>query len=89
LTSSRAQQAPIVFFSMATLSGENVSRNLEFFFSRNRLNVAISRASVSLILFAHPASLKPAIRLKRWSSSMRSAASPNTPSEKLFSFLKP
>jgi len=40
----QGQQAPIVFFSMATSSGEDVPRNLEFLFSRNRLNVAISRA---------------------------------------------
>lgn len=29
---------------MATSSGEDVPRNLEFLFSRNRLNVAVSRA---------------------------------------------
>jgi uncharacterized protein len=29
---------------MATSSGEDVPRNLAFLFSRNRLNVAISRA---------------------------------------------
>jgi uncharacterized protein len=40
----QGQQAPIVFFSMATSSGEDVPRNLAFLFSRNRLNVAISRA---------------------------------------------
>ena len=40
----QGQQAPIVFFSMATSSGEDVPHNLAFLFSRNRLNVAISRA---------------------------------------------
>ena len=40
----QGQEAPVVFFSMATSSGEDVPRGLEFLFSRNRLNVAISRA---------------------------------------------
>ena len=40
----QGQEAPVVFFSMATSTGEDVPRNLEFLFSRNRLNVAISRA---------------------------------------------
>ncbi|MCY4087738.1 MAG: TM0106 family RecB-like putative nuclease [Actinomycetia bacterium] len=39
----QGQEAPVVFFSMATSTGEDVPRNLEFLFSRNRLNVAISR----------------------------------------------
>lgn len=40
----QGQQAPVVFFSMATSSGEDVPRKLEFLLSRNRLNVAVSRA---------------------------------------------
>ena len=40
----QGQEAPVVFFSMATSSGEDVPRNMEFLFSRNRLNVAVSRA---------------------------------------------
>jgi len=34
----------MLFHSMATSSIEDVPRSLEFLFSRNRLNVAISRA---------------------------------------------
>ena len=34
----------MVFFSMATSSGENVVHGKDFLFSRNRLNVAVSRA---------------------------------------------
>jgi len=45
---------PIVFFSMATSSGEDVPRNLAFLFSRNRLNVAISRAQCLAILVCSP-----------------------------------
>jgi uncharacterized protein len=40
----QGQEAAVVFFSMATSSGENVVHGKDFLFSRNRLNVAISRA---------------------------------------------
>ena len=50
----QGQQAPVVFFSMATSSGEDVPRNLEFLFSRNRLNVAISRAQCLAYLVCSP-----------------------------------
>jgi uncharacterized protein len=50
----QGQQAPVVIFSMATSSGEELPRNLEFLFSRNRLNVAISRAFALAILVASP-----------------------------------
>jgi len=50
----QGQEAPVVFFSMATSSGEDLPRNLEFLFSRNRLNVAISRAQSLAMLAASP-----------------------------------
>ena len=50
----QGQEAPVVFFSMASSSGEDVPRNLEFLFSRNRLNVAISRAQCLAVLVANP-----------------------------------
>jgi len=50
----QGQEAPVVFFSMATSSGEDIPRSLEFLFSRNRLNVAISRAQCLAILVASP-----------------------------------
>jgi predicted RecB family nuclease len=50
----QGQEAPIVFFSMATSSGEAVPRNLAFLFSRNRLNVAISRAQCLAVLVCSP-----------------------------------
>ncbi|KUI15391.1 hypothetical protein AU191_06650 [Mycolicibacterium acapulense] len=37
-------QAAVVFFSMATSTGADMVRGADFLFSRNRLNVAISRA---------------------------------------------
>ncbi len=40
----QGRQAAVVFFSMATSSAECMSRSADFLFSRNRLNVAVSRA---------------------------------------------
>ena len=42
----QGQQAQVVFFSMATSSADEIPRNVEFLFSRNRLNVAISRRAL-------------------------------------------
>ena len=50
----QGQQAPVVFYSMASSSGEDVPRGLEFLLSRNRLNVAISRARCLAYLVASP-----------------------------------
>jgi uncharacterized protein len=50
----QGQEAPVVFFSMASSSGDDVPRNLEFLFSRNRLNVAVSRARCLAVLVASP-----------------------------------
>jgi uncharacterized protein len=50
----QGQEAPVVFFSMATSSGSEIPRNVEFLFSRNRLNVAISRAQCLAVLVASP-----------------------------------
>jgi uncharacterized protein len=40
----QGQEAEAVLVSMTTSSGEYLPRNIEFLYSRNRLNVAISRA---------------------------------------------
>jgi uncharacterized protein len=50
----QGQQAAVVFFSMATSSGAEIPRNVEFLFSRNRLNVAVSRARCLAVLVASP-----------------------------------
>jgi predicted RecB family nuclease len=50
----QGQEATVVFFSMASSSGEDVSRGLEFLFSRNRLNVAVSRARCLAYVVASP-----------------------------------
>jgi uncharacterized protein len=41
----QGREAPVIFYSMATSSAEDVPRTLDFLFSRNRLNVAVSRAA--------------------------------------------
>jgi uncharacterized protein len=40
----QGREAPVVFFTMTTSTGEDMPRGPEFLFSRNRLNVAVSRA---------------------------------------------
>lgn len=48
----QGQEAPVTIISMTSSDAESLPRNKAFFFSRNRLNVAISRAQcVSVILF--------------------------------------
>jgi AAA domain len=50
----QGQQARVVFYSMASSSGTDVPRGLDFLFSRNRLNVAISRAQCLAYLVCSP-----------------------------------
>ncbi len=50
----QGQEAPIVIFSMTASDGNASPRGIEFLFSRNRLNVAISRAQVLAIIVGSP-----------------------------------
>ena len=50
----QGQEAPISIISMTTSDIELLPRNREFFFNRNRLNVAISRAKVASIILFNP-----------------------------------
>ncbi|MGH3133400.1 MAG: TM0106 family RecB-like putative nuclease [Gaiellaceae bacterium] len=50
----QGQQAPVVFFSMAASSGEDAPRGIDFLMSRNRLNVAVSRAQCLAYLVCAP-----------------------------------
>jgi uncharacterized protein len=50
----QGQEAEVVFYSMASSSGEDIPRSLEFLLSRNRLNVAISRARCLAYLVCSP-----------------------------------
>jgi len=51
----QGQEAEVVIISMATSSGDDLPRHIEFLYSKNRLNVAISRAKCLAILIANPA----------------------------------
>jgi predicted RecB family nuclease len=51
----QGQEAAVVIFSMCGSNGEVSPRGIEFLFSRNRLNVAISRAQTLAMVVASPA----------------------------------
>jgi uncharacterized protein len=50
----QGQEADVVLYSLASSTGEDVPRGLEFLLSRNRLNVAISRARCLAYLVCSP-----------------------------------
>lgn len=50
----QGQEAPVVIFSMVTSSSEDLPRDIGFLYSKNRLNVAISRAQALAIFIANP-----------------------------------
>ncbi len=50
----QGQEAPIAIYSMATSSHADAPRGMEFLYSSNRFNVAISRAKCLAILIASP-----------------------------------
>jgi uncharacterized protein len=50
----QGQEAAVVLISMATSSGDDLTRQIEFLYSRNRLNVAISRARCFAAIIASP-----------------------------------
>jgi uncharacterized protein len=50
----QGREAAIVFYSMASSSGEDVPRGLDFLMSRNRLNVAVSRAQCLAYVASSP-----------------------------------
>jgi superfamily I DNA and/or RNA helicase len=50
----QGQEGAVVLISMATSSGDDLPRQIEFLYSRNRLNVAISRAQCLAVIVASP-----------------------------------
>ena len=58
----QGQEATVVFFAMASSSGEDVPRGLDFLFSRNRLNVAVSRARCLAYVVSNPRLLETSCR---------------------------
>lgn len=50
----QGQEAAVVIVSMATSSGDELPRDIEFLYSKNRLNVAISRAKCLTVVVSSP-----------------------------------
>jgi superfamily I DNA and/or RNA helicase len=50
----QGQEAAVVLISMATSSGDDLPRQIEFLYSRNRLNMAISSAKCLAVIVASP-----------------------------------
>lgn len=50
----QGREAPVVIYSMTSSSAEDAPRGLEFLYSRNRLNVAVSRAQALCFVVASP-----------------------------------
>ncbi len=61
----QGQEAPVVIYSMVTSTPEDAPRGMEFLYSRNRLNVATSRARCACVLVACPVLLEPECRTPR------------------------
>jgi len=58
----QGREAPVAIYSMTSSSPEEAPREMEFLYSGNRLNVAISRAQGLAVLVAAPALLRVACR---------------------------
>ena len=58
----QGQEAPVVFYSLAVSTAADAPRGLDFLFSRNRLNVAISRARCLAYIVCAPALLEAPVR---------------------------
>ena len=54
----QGREAAVVIVSMTASSAEDVPRGMEFLYSRNRINVAVSRAKSLAIIVASPRLLK-------------------------------
>lgn len=50
----QGQEAPVIIYSVATSSIEEAPRGMDFLFSPNRFNVAVSRARTRFIMVANP-----------------------------------
>src|SRR5207249_6603767 len=53
----QGQEGPVVIYSMATSTAADAPRGMDFLYSLNRLNVAISRAQGMAIVVCSPALL--------------------------------
>jgi predicted RecB family nuclease len=50
----QGQEAPVVFYSMATSSSAEMPRDMSFLFEKNRFNVAVSRAQCLSVVVCSP-----------------------------------
>ncbi len=50
----QGQEAAVALVSMTTSSGDDLPRDVEFLYSLNRLNVAVSRARCLAVIYANP-----------------------------------
>jgi len=55
----QGQEAPVIIYSMSTSTPEDAPRGMEFLYSLNRFNVAVSRARAIFILVASPSLFEP------------------------------
>ena len=51
---AQGDQAPVVLVSYTSSSAEDIPRGMEFLYSKNRFNVAVSRAQALVVVFASP-----------------------------------
>jgi uncharacterized protein len=61
----QGQEAPLVIYSMTTSDPEDAPRGMEFLYSRNRLNVATSRARCMCVIVASPRVFEPSCNSPR------------------------
>lgn len=61
----QGQEAPVVIYSLAASSAEDVPRGIEFLLSTHRLNVAVSRAQALCVLVGSPILLQAPVRTPR------------------------
>jgi len=55
----QGQEAPIIIYSLASSTPEDAPRGMEFLYSPNRFNVAVSRAKAMFILVGNPSLFEP------------------------------
>lgn len=58
----QGKEAPVLIYSMTSSSAEDAPRGLEFLYSRNRLNVAVSRAQALCFVVGSPELLRAACK---------------------------
>jgi superfamily I DNA and/or RNA helicase len=54
----QGQEAPVMLYSLAASSADDIPRGVDFLLSSNRLNVAVSRARALAVLVGSPALLR-------------------------------